>query len=280
MSSEDGPGRIRLPQPEEIAEREKEDAMAAYLMMFASLAIGLPIPLVNLIASFIYFFVNRKSSPFVAFHSLQALLTHVPVVLLNAGLVGMAHRHPGHPGGFPRGVLLVPVLHDPRQYRLHRLVHRRPHPRAQGQVLLHARRRSALLQPVLRPPGSCPAHPAALGEQAAGGPLNRHARLARELGIIALVLVLLACAAFAATRLLFPRPLVSPDIARFLDDALGPLMSSQVRATRKVVDAETVVQGFQAIMARLEPALPGPPLTVEVIVIDSPRSMPSRCRGG
>ena len=62
--------------------------MAAYLMMFASLAIGLPIPLVNLIASFIYFFVNRKSSPFVAFHSLQALLTHVPVVLLNAGLVG------------------------------------------------------------------------------------------------------------------------------------------------------------------------------------------------
>jgi uncharacterized membrane protein len=62
--------------------------MAAYLMMFASLAIGLPIPLVNLIASVIYFLVNRKSSPFVAFHALQALLTHVPVVLLNAGLVG------------------------------------------------------------------------------------------------------------------------------------------------------------------------------------------------
>jgi uncharacterized membrane protein len=62
--------------------------MGAYLMMFASLAIGLPIPLVNLIASVIYFLVNRKSSPFAAFHSLQALLTHVPVVLLNAGAVG------------------------------------------------------------------------------------------------------------------------------------------------------------------------------------------------
>jgi uncharacterized membrane protein len=79
---------IRLPQPDEIPEREKEDAMGAYLMMFASLAIGLPIPLVNLVASVIYFFVNRKNGRFVEFHSLQALLSHVPVVLLNAGLVG------------------------------------------------------------------------------------------------------------------------------------------------------------------------------------------------
>ncbi len=62
--------------------------MGAYLMMFASLAIGLPIPLFNLIASVIYFLVNRKTSPFVAFHSLQALLAHVPVVLLNAGVAG------------------------------------------------------------------------------------------------------------------------------------------------------------------------------------------------
>jgi len=59
--------------------------MGAYLMMFASLAIGLPIPLLNLIASVIYFFVNKKTSPFVAFHALQALLSHIPVVLLNAG---------------------------------------------------------------------------------------------------------------------------------------------------------------------------------------------------
>jgi uncharacterized membrane protein len=88
MSSEDTSAAVRLPQPDEIPEREREDAMAAYLMMFASLAIGLPIPLVNLVASVIYFLVNRKSSLFVAFHSLQALLTHIPVVLLNAGLVG------------------------------------------------------------------------------------------------------------------------------------------------------------------------------------------------
>ena len=88
MSSDDNGVIMRLPQPEQIAEREKEDAMAAYLMMFASIAIGLPIPLANLVASVIYFLVNRKSSRFVAFHCLQALLTHLPVVLLNAAVVG------------------------------------------------------------------------------------------------------------------------------------------------------------------------------------------------
>ena len=87
MSTEDKGAPLRLPQPEEITERERDDAMGSYLMMFASLAIGLPIPLVNLIASVIYFLVNRKTSHFVAFHALQALLTHIPVVLLNAGLV-------------------------------------------------------------------------------------------------------------------------------------------------------------------------------------------------
>lgn len=88
MSPDVASPSITLPQPGEIPEREKEDAMGAYLMMFASFAIGLPIPLLNLIASVIYFFVNRKNGTFVAFHALQALLAHVPVVLLNAGVVG------------------------------------------------------------------------------------------------------------------------------------------------------------------------------------------------
>src|SRR5271157_855169 len=87
MSSEVG-SATAVPQPEEIPERQKEDAMGAYLMMFASLALGLPIPLFNLIASVIYFFVNRKNGTFVAFHALQALITHIPVVLLNAGVIG------------------------------------------------------------------------------------------------------------------------------------------------------------------------------------------------
>jgi len=88
MSSDVGSPAGAIPQPSEIPERQKEDAMGAYLMMFASFAIGLPLPLLNLIASIIYFFVNRKNGDFVAFNCLQALLSHVPVVLLNAGVVG------------------------------------------------------------------------------------------------------------------------------------------------------------------------------------------------
>jgi uncharacterized membrane protein len=79
---------IPLPQPGDISQREKDDAMASYLMMFASWAVGLPLPLVNLIASVVYYAVNRKASKFVAFHSLQSLLSQVPVSLLNAGVVG------------------------------------------------------------------------------------------------------------------------------------------------------------------------------------------------
>jgi uncharacterized membrane protein len=72
-----------LPQPHEIPEREKEDAMGAYLMMFAAVAIGLPLPVINLIASIIYFFVNRKKSRFIHFHSLQALLSQIPTTVIN-----------------------------------------------------------------------------------------------------------------------------------------------------------------------------------------------------
>lgn len=75
--------QIVLPQPHEISEREKEDAMGAYLMMFASWGLGFPLPLLNLIASLIYFLINRKTSKFVAFHSLQSLLFHIPISVLN-----------------------------------------------------------------------------------------------------------------------------------------------------------------------------------------------------
>lgn len=72
-----------LQQPDEIAEREKEDAMGAYLMMFAAVAIGLPLPIINLIASIIYYFINRKKSRFIHFHCLQALLTQIPTTVIN-----------------------------------------------------------------------------------------------------------------------------------------------------------------------------------------------------
>ena len=81
---------IQIPQPEDIPKRERDDAMGAYLMMFAAWAIGLPLPSINLIAGFIYHFVNRKKSRFVAFHSFQSLITQTILTLFNASLLAYA----------------------------------------------------------------------------------------------------------------------------------------------------------------------------------------------
>lgn len=76
---------INLPQPHEISTREKEDAMGGYMMMFAAMAAGLPLPVINLIASIVYFFINRDKSRFVHFHALQSLLSQIPTTVINWG---------------------------------------------------------------------------------------------------------------------------------------------------------------------------------------------------
>ncbi|MGL1935443.1 MAG: DUF4870 domain-containing protein [Fibrobacterales bacterium] len=77
-----------LPQPDDIPKRECEDAMGGYLMMFAVLAVGLPLPILNLIAAVIYYFVNRKKSRFVHFHVLQSLISQLPTSIANVVLIG------------------------------------------------------------------------------------------------------------------------------------------------------------------------------------------------
>lgn len=76
-----------MPQPEDIPIKEKENAMGAYLMMFASLGAGLPLPMINVIASIIYYFIYRHNSPFVKFHLVQSLWSQVPLSLLNGFIV-------------------------------------------------------------------------------------------------------------------------------------------------------------------------------------------------
>jgi len=76
-----------LPQPDEVTIREREDAMGAYMMMFAAMAAGLPLPIINLIAAIIYYYINRSKSKFVHFHSLHSLLAQLPTSILNAGLI-------------------------------------------------------------------------------------------------------------------------------------------------------------------------------------------------
>jgi uncharacterized Tic20 family protein len=80
-------GKVVLPRPDEITEKARDDAMGAYLMMFAAWGIGLPLPFMGLIASIIYYFINKKESRFAAFHSYQSLLAHAFVSILNAIIV-------------------------------------------------------------------------------------------------------------------------------------------------------------------------------------------------
>ncbi|MBN1960560.1 MAG: DUF4870 domain-containing protein [Deltaproteobacteria bacterium] len=80
---------IPLPQPHELDKREKEDAMAAYLMNFAAWGAGLPLPSLNLIAAGIYYFINRKKSRFIGFYCFQAFTSQIPTTLINIGVVGI-----------------------------------------------------------------------------------------------------------------------------------------------------------------------------------------------
>ena len=74
-----------LPQPHELSEQEKEDAMGAYLMMFAAIGAGLPLPVINIIAAVVYYYLNKGKSRFVRFHCHQALFSQLPTSLMNAG---------------------------------------------------------------------------------------------------------------------------------------------------------------------------------------------------
>ena len=78
---------IILPQPDEIEQRERERALASYFMMFISATVGMPLPFINLIASWVYYSYTKKTSRFVKFHSLQSLISQLPVTLLNTSLV-------------------------------------------------------------------------------------------------------------------------------------------------------------------------------------------------
>jgi predicted Zn-dependent protease len=102
--------------------------------------------------------------------------------------------------------------------------------------------------------------------------------LHREVLVVVAAAAVLGLAAFAAQRLLVPRNPVHSDIAKGLDESLGSLMRTQIRATQKVVETPRVRKGFAVIVKRLEAALPGPAAeaeglkgkSFEVIVLQSP----------
>ena len=65
-------------------EYEAEKASGSYLMALVVIMVGLPFPIVNLIASVIFYFGNRKSPVFVRWHCAQALLAQAFTLPINA----------------------------------------------------------------------------------------------------------------------------------------------------------------------------------------------------
>jgi uncharacterized membrane protein len=65
-------------------EEEAEKASNSYLMSLIAIMAGLPMPIINLIATAIFFLGNRKASYFVRWHCTQALLSQAITLMINA----------------------------------------------------------------------------------------------------------------------------------------------------------------------------------------------------
>jgi len=65
-------------------EYEAERASNSYLMSVVALMAGLPLPVINLIATLMFFFGNRRSTYFVRWHCTQALLAQAITLVMNA----------------------------------------------------------------------------------------------------------------------------------------------------------------------------------------------------
>lgn len=61
-----------------------EKASNGYLMSVIAIMAGMPFPIINLIATFIFFMGNRKSDIYVQWHCTQALFSQVFIVIMNS----------------------------------------------------------------------------------------------------------------------------------------------------------------------------------------------------
>lgn len=65
-------------------DSEMERASNSYLMSLVAVMGGLPLPILNLMATFSFFLGNRKSTPFVKWHCTQALLSQLGLFFFNS----------------------------------------------------------------------------------------------------------------------------------------------------------------------------------------------------
>ncbi len=65
-------------------EHEAEKASNSYLMSLIAIMAGLPLPIVNLLATLIFYLGNRKGTYFVRWHCTQALLSQFVLLPFNS----------------------------------------------------------------------------------------------------------------------------------------------------------------------------------------------------
>jgi len=65
-------------------EHEAEKASNSYLMSLVALVVGVPLPIINLLATFFFFIGNRKGTYFVRWHCMQALLSQGSMLVINS----------------------------------------------------------------------------------------------------------------------------------------------------------------------------------------------------
>jgi uncharacterized membrane protein len=70
--------------PELIHSADLEQASNSYLMAIAAVIAGLPLPIINTIASIIYYIAHRQSSYFVRWHCIQSILAQAVMVPFNS----------------------------------------------------------------------------------------------------------------------------------------------------------------------------------------------------
>ncbi|HEY9047703.1 MAG TPA: hypothetical protein VIN08_17475 [Ohtaekwangia sp.] len=63
---------------------ESEKASNSYLMSLIAVMVGLPLPIVNLLATVFFYLNNRKGTFFVRWHCTQALLSQLMVLAMNS----------------------------------------------------------------------------------------------------------------------------------------------------------------------------------------------------
>jgi uncharacterized Tic20 family protein len=65
-------------------EAESEKASNSYLMSLLAIMVGLPIPIINMVATLIFWIAHKKSTYFVRWHCTQALLSQFTLWIMNS----------------------------------------------------------------------------------------------------------------------------------------------------------------------------------------------------